>query len=149
MGYCTSLFWVLISTVGSQYSKRSLLTYGSVSARILMHNYLWTKIAFNSSFRIHFPNVSKHICKLPNWEGCSQYSSTDRNWPMLWPTQTLSKPSSMATLAHSLTCPDRVFPFFCQHKYTEKAVWPHKTIPRWPRCWPILNVLSCSSSPLV
>ena len=59
---------------------------------------------------------------------------------MLWPTQTLSKPSSMATLAHSLTCPDHVFPFFCHHKYTEKAIWPRKTTPRWPRCWPILNM---------
>ena len=49
-----------------------------------------------------------------------------------WLTHTLSKPSSMATLAHSLAYPDRVFLFFCHHKVImEKMIWPHKTIPRW------------------
>ena len=35
---------------------------------------------------------------------------------MLWPTHTVSKPSSIATLACSLTCPDQVFRFFYHHK---------------------------------
>ena len=53
---------------------------------------------------------------------------------MLWLTHTLSKSSSMATLARSLACPDRIW----TQIVTEKVVWPCSTIPFWLHHWPIL-----------
>ena len=38
----------------------------------------------------------------------------------------------MATLGHSLACPDHVFHFSATTNNNGKAIWPHKTIPRWP-----------------
>ena len=38
----------------------------------------------------------------------------------------------MATLGHSLACPDCVFRFTATTNNNGKAIWPHKTIPRWP-----------------
>ena len=60
-----------------------------------------------------------------------QYSSTDCDWPMHRLTHTLSKPSSMANLARSLSYPDHVFPFSSITNNNRKAVWPSKTIPHW------------------
>ena len=48
---------------------------------------------------------------------------------------TLSKPSSMATLANSLACPDCFSVFIPRQIIKEKAVWPcksEKTTPHWP-----------------
>ena len=56
---------------------------------------------------------------------------------MLSLTHTVSKSSSMATLAHSLACPDHVFSFL-PPQIMAKSAWPRKAIPRWPHHWPIL-----------
>ena len=69
-----------------------------------------------------------------------QYSSTDCDRLMLWLIHILSKPSSVATLARSLACPDHVFHFLPPQIITEKVDWPCKTIPRWPRRWPFLII---------